>query len=62
MTEAEIMEQINLKRAAIAAISGSDPDRAKKLEEEVRQLETTLAAAQPTSRKRRSAFLDECAG
>jgi capsule polysaccharide export protein KpsE/RkpR len=66
MTEAEIMEQINQKRTALEQVrSGSNPNAAQvqTLEAEIKQLESSLTSGQDQpKRKRRAAFLDECAG
>jgi hypothetical protein len=65
MTEAEIMEQLTKKRAALEqvrtgqAVSESD---VKVLEDEIKQLETSLSGEPKPRRSRRTAFLDECAG
>ncbi len=66
MTEAEIMEQINQKRTALeqARSSGSsDETQIQTLEAEIKQLEASLTSGQEQPRRRRrAAFLDECAG
>ncbi len=63
MTEAEIMEQINQKRTALEqARSGSDATSVATLEEEIKKLEASLTGQEQPRRRRRSAFLDECAG
>ncbi len=67
MTEAEIMEQLNKKRTTLeeyksgnVAVSESEM---KALEDEIKQLETSLSSAGARPRRpRRTAFLDECAG
>jgi hypothetical protein len=61
MTEAEIMEQINQKRTALEKARSSDPASVATLEEEIKKLESSLTGEQKP-RRRRSAFLDECAG
>jgi uncharacterized coiled-coil DUF342 family protein len=66
MTTAEMMEQLNNKKAVLENYKTSnppaDPEMIKKLEEEIKQLESTLGSSQTTPRRRRAAFLDECAG
>lgn len=66
MTEAEVMEQITKKRATLEQYKTSSPPASaslvKALEDEIKQLESSLAGAAPAPRKRRTAFLDECAG
>jgi hypothetical protein len=62
MTEAEIMEQINTKKTQLENARNS-PESATvvpKLEAEIKDLESSLTKAPP--KRRRSAFLDECAG
>lgn len=66
MTTAEIMEQLNTKKEALDKCKTSnppaDPGLIKQLEEEIKQLESTLGTSQTAPRRRRAAFLDECAG
>ena len=64
MTEAEIMEQINQKRTALEQVRSSNPNSAQvqTLETEIKQLESSLTGQEQPKRKRRAAFLDECAG
>jgi len=66
MTTAEMMEQLNTKKAALEGYKTSnpqaDPEMIKKLEDEIKQLESTLGNNQTAPRRRRAAFLDECAG
>ena len=66
MTEAEIMEKINQKRTALEqARSSKSPNatQVKTLEDEIKELELSLTTAQAEPKKRRrTAFLDECAG
>ena len=66
MTEAEVMEQINQKRTALEQIRSSkaaDAVQVQTLEEEIKKLESSLTTGQEQPKKRRrSAFLDECAG
>ncbi len=66
MTEAEIMEQINSKKVQLESYrSGKLTGNAtavKTLEDEIKQLEASLTSSQPAPKRRRSAFLDECAG
>jgi hypothetical protein len=66
MTEAEIMEQINSKKALLenyhdGKLEGN-ATTVKTLEDEIKQLESSLASVSATPKRRRSAFLDECAG
>ena len=66
MTEAEIMELINLKRRSLEDYKGMKTASAttvKVLEDEIKTLEISLARAsapKPTGQKK--IFLDECAG
>jgi hypothetical protein len=66
MTSAEIMEQIKNKKATLEGYKSSnppaDPALVKSLEDEIKQLETSLPSDQPNPRRsrRRSAFLDDC--
>jgi len=66
MTTAETMEQLNAEKAALEQYRTSNPpadvEAVKKLEEEIKQLESTLGSSQTAPRRRRAAFLDECAG
>lgn len=66
MTEAEIMEQINKKRATLEEYRTSPPADASAvatLEKEIKDLEASLSGTQAAPRRqRRTAFLDECAG
>jgi hypothetical protein len=66
MTTAEMMEQLNTKKAALESYKTSNPpadsEMIRKLEDEIKQLESTLGNSQPAPRRRRAAFLDECAG
>jgi hypothetical protein len=66
MTEAEIMEQINQKRTALEqarASAAPNETQVQTLEAEIKQLESSLTSGQEQpKRKRRAAFLDECAG
>jgi hypothetical protein len=65
MTEAEIMEQINQKRTALEQIRSSkaaDAVQVQTLEEEIKKLESSLTGQEQPKKRRRSAFLDECAG
>jgi hypothetical protein len=63
MTEAEIMELINVKRNTLEAHKAQNPDGsavADILEKEIKELEASLAKS--ATPKRRKVFLDECAG
>jgi hypothetical protein len=65
MTQAEIMELINLKRSTLEEYKGKavSATTLKVLEDEVKTLEISLAKAsapKPTGQKK--IFLDECAG
>jgi len=63
MTEAEIMEQINTKKTQLEN-ARSSPESATvvpKLEAEIKELESSLTKP-AAPKRRRSAFLDECAG
>jgi hypothetical protein len=67
MTEAEVMEKLNQKRATLeqyksGSVTASESE-VKALEDEIKELEASLsnAGARPR-RPRRTAFLDECAG
>ena len=66
MTEAEIMEQINSKKTLLenyrSGKLAGNATTVKTLEDEIKQLEASLTNTQPTPKRRRSAFLDECAG
>jgi len=64
MTEAEVLEQIKQKKATLEQYKASPADAAKvkTLEDEIKQLESTLAGNAQPRRPRRTAFLDECAG
>jgi hypothetical protein len=66
MTEAEIMEQINNKKALLENYrSGKligNPTAMQTLEDEIKRLEDALTNAPTAPKRRRSAFLDECAG
>jgi hypothetical protein len=65
MTEAEIMEQISMKKTRLeqARSGNSDATLVKTLEDEIKQLEASLTSGQAApKRPRRTAFLDECAG
>ncbi len=65
MTEAEVLEQIKQKKATLEQYKASpsaDAAQVKTLEDEIKQLETTLAGGAQPRRPRRTAFLDECAG
>ena len=66
MTEAEIMELINLKRHSLEEYrSGKSVSAStlKVLEDEVKTLELSLArAAAPKPSGQKKVFLDECAG
>jgi hypothetical protein len=66
MTTAEIIEQLNTKKSALEKYRADDPpvdaEQVKALEEEIKQLEASLSTTQTPPRKRRAAFLDECAG
>ncbi len=66
MTSAEIIEQIKNKKAALESYrSGNppaDPAAMKALEDEIKQLQASLAGDQTGPRKthRRNPFLDDC--
>lgn len=66
MTTAEIMEQLNAKKAALENYRSGNPPAnpalVKTLEDEIKQLESSLSNNQAAPKKRRVAFLDECAG
>jgi hypothetical protein len=66
MTSAEIMEQLNTKKAVLENYRSINPpanlELVKSLEEEIKQLEAALSTSQATPKRRRAAFLDECAG
>ncbi len=63
MTEAEIMEKLNQKRAALEQAKSTNSSQVATLEKEIKELESSLTEAQgQPKRKRRTAFLDECAG
>ena len=66
MTEAEIMEKLTQKRSVLEQYRSSNTASAaqvKTVEDEIRELETSLTTTQAEpKRKRRTAFLDECAG
>jgi hypothetical protein len=67
MTEAEILELINIKRNSLEQYrsSGSADNSAvvKILENEIKELESSLAkAAAAPKRTGKKVFLDECAG
>ncbi len=66
MTEAEIMELINIKRRSLEeykAVKSASPTTVKVLEDELRSLEISLAkAAAPKKTGDKKVFLDECAG
>ena len=67
MTEAEIMEQLTKKRTTLEQYKSSNPpvgeSQVKVLEDEIKQLETSLSNPEAKPRRaRRTAFLDECAG
>ncbi len=66
MTEAEIMELINIKRRSLEeykAGKSASPTTVKVLEDELRSLEVSLAkAAAPKKTGEKKVFLDECAG
>jgi len=65
MTSAEIMDEIKNKKATLESYRSSNPPTnpalVKALEDEIKQLESSLSAKQtgPLSR-RRSSFLDDC--
>jgi hypothetical protein len=58
MAEADVAEKLAAKRAELEAKGGKDSI----LEAEIKTLEASLAEQKPSPRRRRSAFLDECAG
>jgi hypothetical protein len=67
MTEAEIMEKLNQKRTTLeqykAGSTAVSESEMKALEDEIKQLETSLSGGEAKPRRaRRTAFLDECAG
>jgi hypothetical protein len=65
MTEAEMLELINIKRQTLEQQRTSNPNSAvlAVLEGEIKQLETNLAkAAAPKRTGQKKIFLDECAG
>lgn len=66
MTEAEIMELINIKRRSLEEYKASKSATAtttKVLEDEIKSLEVSLAkAAAPKKTGEKKVFLDECAG
>jgi hypothetical protein len=65
MTEAEMMELINIKRQTLEQTRAANPKSAvlAVLEGEIKQLEVGLAkAAAPKRTGQKKIFLDECAG
>ena len=68
MTEAEMMELINIKRQMLEQQRSANPTGnsavLKVLETEIKELETNLAkaAAIPKRSTQKKIFLDECAG
>ena len=65
MTEAEMIELINIKRQTLEAQRSANPDSPvlKLLESEIKTLETDLAKASAAKKPaRKKMFLDECAG
>ena len=65
MTQAEIMELINLKRSTLEEYRGKavSATTLKVLEDEVKALEISLAkASAPKATGTKKVFLDECAG
>ncbi len=66
MTEAEIMELINIKRRSLEeyrSLKSANPATTKVLEDEIKSLEVSLAkAAAPKKTGEKKVFLDECAG
>jgi hypothetical protein len=66
MTSVEIAEQLKIKKAALETYRASTPNAnaevVKTLEEEIKQLESSLTNNPTAPKKRRMAFLDECAG
>ncbi|MBI4296294.1 MAG: hypothetical protein HY667_04160 [Chloroflexi bacterium] len=67
MTQAEIMELINIKRNMLEQHRAANPADTsavvKILENEIKELETSLAKASPApKRSEKKVFLDECAG
>lgn len=65
MTEAEIMELINVKRNTLEQHRSQNPNDkgivVTTLEKEIKELESSLAKAAAPKRERK-VFLDECAG
>jgi hypothetical protein len=65
MTEAEMVELINIKRQTLEQTKAANPNSAilGVLEGEIKQLETNLAkASAPKRTGQKKIFLDECAG
>jgi hypothetical protein len=68
MTQAEIMELINIKRHSLEDLRLSNPvispTTVKVLEDEIKTLELSLAraSAAPKRSGEKKVFLDECAG
>jgi hypothetical protein len=65
MTEAEMMEVINVKRQTLEQQRTTNPNSVvlKVLEGEIKELEINLAkAAAPKRTGQKKIFLDECAG
>ncbi len=65
MTEAEMIELINIKRQTLEQQRAANPNSAvlSVLEGEIKQLEANLAkAAAPKRSGQKKIFLDECAG
>ncbi len=68
MTEAETLELINIKRHTLEEYRAANPPVSattlKVLEDEIKTLETSLAKASASPKKKgeRKVFLDECAG
>lgn len=65
MTEAEMIELINIKRQTLEAQRSVNPNSAvlAVLEKEIKELEINLAkAAAPKTTGKKKIFLDECAG
>lgn len=68
MTEAEIMELINIKRHTLEEYQAAKPPVSeaalKVLEGEIKELEISLAKASATPKRtgEKKVFLDECAG
>jgi hypothetical protein len=67
MTQAEIMELINIKRQTLEQRRLNNPNDngpiAKILENEIKELEMSLIkASAPAKRSETKVFLDECAG